>query len=108
MSSRALWVGPPTVKATLADRIAPGWLDRNLAKSGYRGQLTGEPLPYDAAENLFESVKGPYCAHGRFDDLAKPRGFEMLTDRHRAACWIAAGTLFVGGVYLIARRGKNS
>jgi len=40
---RQMRVGFPTVKANLANRIAPGLIDRCLAKSGYSGQLTEEP-----------------------------------------------------------------
>jgi hypothetical protein len=57
----------PTVKTILANRVAPGLLDRLLAKIGYSGQLTGKPVPADAPANLFEPVPGPYGAHGRFD-----------------------------------------
>jgi hypothetical protein len=44
---RHIWVGLPTVKAILANRIAPGLLDHYLPKSGYDSQLTDEPI--DAA-----------------------------------------------------------
>ena len=36
---RDVWVGWPTVKAILANRIAPGLIDRYLAFAGYSGQL---------------------------------------------------------------------
>jgi hypothetical protein len=56
---REVWVGMPTVKTILANRVAPGLLDRLLARIGYSGQLTGEPVPADAPANLFEPVAGP-------------------------------------------------
>jgi NAD(P)-dependent dehydrogenase (short-subunit alcohol dehydrogenase family) len=102
---RNIWLGFPTVKAILADRIAPGLLDRYLAEAGYSGQLTDEPLPEDAPANLFESVDGPYGAHGRFDARAKPASWEMVTDRHRAAFWLGAGIGLVG-LHLLAKRLK--
>ncbi len=37
---RQIWVGFPTVLAILGNRIAPGMIDRYLAKVGYSGQLT--------------------------------------------------------------------
>jgi hypothetical protein len=104
---RNVWVGFPTIKAILADRIAPGWLDRYLAKAGYRGQLAQEPLAENAPANLFESVQGPYAAHGRFDTEAKRVSWEMVTDRHRTLLWLAAGALLVTGVQLLARRLKS-
>jgi short-subunit dehydrogenase len=47
---RQVWVGFSTVKAILANRTAPGWIDRYLARAGYDGQLTDEPLEADAPE----------------------------------------------------------
>ena len=55
---REVWVGFPTVKAILANRIAPGLIDRYLASAGYTGQLTDEALPADAPANLFEAGSG--------------------------------------------------
>ena len=84
---RQIWVGFPTVKAILANRIAPGLIDRYLAKAGYTGQLTDETLPADAPSNLFKPVPGAYGAHGRFDSKARPKSWEMFTSRHRDAFW---------------------
>ncbi|MGH3636663.1 MAG: SDR family oxidoreductase, partial [Mycobacterium sp.] len=105
---RDVWVGWPTVKAILANRIAPGLIDRYLAKSGYTGQLTGEPSDPDAPGNLFEPVAGAYGAHGRFDGEARAKSWEMFTSRHRNAVWaavlvgVAAGA--ATGAHLLARR----
>lgn len=68
---RDIWVGWPTVKAILANQIAPGLLDRYLAQAGYSGQLTDHPIAPDAPANLFEPVPGNYSAHGRFDDRSR-------------------------------------
>lgn len=102
---REIWVGYPTVQAILANRIAPGLIDRYLASAGYKGQLTEKLLPANAPANLFEPVKGDYGAHGRFDDKAKLGSWEMFTDRHRTAFWAAAGigaTLL--GAHLLAKK----
>jgi NAD(P)-dependent dehydrogenase (short-subunit alcohol dehydrogenase family) len=37
---RQTWIGFPTVKAILANQIAPGLLDRYLARASYSGQLS--------------------------------------------------------------------
>src|SRR5690606_14296565 len=50
---REVFVGFPAVKAVIANKIAPGLLDRLLAKGGYAGQLSDEPKPEGACENLF-------------------------------------------------------
>jgi short-subunit dehydrogenase len=94
---RDVWLGWPTVKAILANRVAPGLIDRYLAKAGYSGQLADQPTAPDAPANLFESVPGDYGAHGRFDDRSRDRSWEMFTDRHKAAVLAAAaiGLAFV-------------
>jgi NAD(P)-dependent dehydrogenase (short-subunit alcohol dehydrogenase family) len=103
---RQSWIGLPTVKAIIANRLAPGLLDRYLARAGYSGQLTGEHTPEDAPNNLFQPVSGPYHAHGRFDDQARDRCWEFPS-RHRNAMWatLMAGVLL--GLYRFARRGNT-
>ncbi|HEX3949806.1 MAG TPA: SDR family oxidoreductase [Steroidobacteraceae bacterium] len=81
---REIWLGFSTIKAILANRLAPGLLDRYLAKAGYAGQLTHQKTPSDAPSNLFEPVPGPYGAHGRFDARARNATWTIFTERHRA------------------------
>jgi short-subunit dehydrogenase len=101
---RQVWVGFPTVRAILANRIAPGLIDRYLAKAGYDGQLTDQSLGPNPPANLFNAVPGNYGAHGRFDSRSRNWSWEMFTDRHRAAFWTAAGIGLVAIVHQIARR----
>jgi NAD(P)-dependent dehydrogenase (short-subunit alcohol dehydrogenase family) len=101
---RQIWVGLPTVKAILANRIVPGLLDRYLAKSGYTGQLTAEPSDPAAPGNLFDPVNGAYGAHGRFDDQARPESWEMFTSRHQTAVWAAALGGLAACAYFLAKR----
>ncbi|HEX4764934.1 MAG TPA: SDR family oxidoreductase [Lichenihabitans sp.] len=104
---RDIWVGFPTVKAILANRIAPGLIDRYLASSGYSGQLAEQRLPPDAPSNLYEPVPGDYGAHGRFDSRARTGSWEMFTDRHRTAFWAGAlGLAGLLGLHLLARKAK--
>jgi len=101
---RDVWVGWPTVKAILANRVAPGLLDRYLAKVGYSGQLADKPTAPDAPANLFEPVPGDYAAHGRFDDQARNRSCEMFTDRHKAAVLTVAAVGLAALVHQLAKR----
>jgi hypothetical protein len=101
---RQIWVGYPTVQAILANRIAPGLIDKYLAKAGYSGQLTNEPIGEDAPANLFEPVPGDYGAHGRFDSRSKTGSWEMFTDRHRNFFWAAAALALVAGAHQLAKR----
>jgi len=102
---RDVWVGFPTVVAILANRIAPGLIDRYLAKSGYSGQLTDQDLPADAPANLNHPVPGPYGAHGRFDKRHPRTGsWEMFTDRHKMAFVAVATVIGVLGLHEIAKK----
>lgn len=101
---RDVWVGWPTVKAILANRIAPGLIDRYLAKAGYSGQLADQPTAPNAPANLFEPVAGDYGAHGRFDDRSRDRSWEMFTDRHKAAVVAIAVIGLLVVVHRLAKR----
>nr|WKF60820.1 Putative oxidoreductase SadH [Paraburkholderia busanensis] len=105
---REVWVGFSTVKAILANRVAPALIDRYLARTGYSGQLTDEALPQNAPANLFEPVPGDYGAHGRFDSASRPASLQMFTDRHRTAFWAAAGIGLLAGGGLLARKWRAS
>jgi len=54
---RELWVGGPTALAILGNRIAPSIADRYLARTGFNGQQTDEPVDPNRPNNLFEPVQ---------------------------------------------------
>jgi short-subunit dehydrogenase len=103
---REIWVGWPTVQAIWANRIAPGFADRYLAKHGYSAQTSSQPLPPDHRGNLWEPVKGDYGAHGRFDDQARSGSWEMFTDRHRDAAYAGLALLGIAALHQLAKRYK--
>ena len=91
---REVWVGLPTWKAIVANKLAPGLLDRYLAKTGYSGQLTEEIPPADAPANLFASPEGESAARmAVFDDRAHAISYQAEASRHRGA--IALGVIGV-------------
>ena len=49
---RELWVGWPTVKAILGQKVAPGLLDRYLGRMGYAAQQTDEPVSPDRKDAI--------------------------------------------------------
>ncbi len=67
---REIWVGASTIAAILLNKLAPGILDRYLARAGYEAQLSSRPALPNAADNLFAPVRTAAGAHGRFDDRA--------------------------------------
>ena len=68
---RQLYVGWPTVKAIAGNKLAPGLVDRYLARQGYDAQQTMEPVAGDRPDNLFDPASGEFAAHGIFDAEAK-------------------------------------
>jgi hypothetical protein len=103
---REIWVGMSTVMTIVANKLAPGLLDRYLARNGYSGQLTDEALPEHAPANLFETAPGDYDAHGRFDDAARERSWEMLASRHRGVMLAGLTGLAALAGFLACRRRK--
>jgi short-subunit dehydrogenase len=100
---RETWVGMPTVTAILANRIAPGFADRYLAKTGYQGQMLPASKAADAPNNLFEPVAGDVGATGTFGAEARGASWEMFVSSHRyAALGVAVAGLY--GLHRLARR----
>ncbi len=92
---RSIWVGGPTVKAIVADKIAPGLLDHLLARNGYHSQQTDEPENPDRPNNLFQPVdadgRGDFGAHGDFDQRASSRSTELAVAKARP--WLEAAAI---------------
>jgi NAD(P)-dependent dehydrogenase (short-subunit alcohol dehydrogenase family) len=88
---RDLKVGASTVRAIWGNRLAPGWLDRYLARTGYDSQQTDEPERPDRPDNLWTSVPGDYGARGPFDASARSRSMQLRLEEHRGLALLAAG-----------------
>jgi NAD(P)-dependent dehydrogenase (short-subunit alcohol dehydrogenase family) len=106
---REYWVGGSTVGTLLANRIAPGLLDRYLARTGYKSQQTGERRDPDQPANLWRPADGAnghdFGAHGRFDDKAHRRSYQLWADEHRGVLAMAAGAaLSAAGLGLLRRQ----
>ncbi|WP_026841764.1 SDR family oxidoreductase [Citrifermentans bremense] len=103
---REIYVGMPTVKAMWGNKLVAGFADWYLGRTGYRSQQTGEPEDPNRPSNLWESVPGPFGAHGSFDDRAKGSSPQVwLVQNKWALCTIAAG--LVAGAALGARAKRN-
>jgi NAD(P)-dependent dehydrogenase (short-subunit alcohol dehydrogenase family) len=74
---RDLKVGISTVAAIYANRLAPGLLDRYLARTGYESQQLDEPVDTTRPDNLFAPVGRDAGAHGRFDARAHTRSWQL-------------------------------
>ena len=100
---REYWVGGSTVGTLLANKMAPGLLDRYLAKTAFSSQQTGEDRPADQPANLWGPADGPdgqdFGAHGAFDDKARAHAPQLWASQHRgllAAAGAAAVTVAMG------------
>jgi NAD(P)-dependent dehydrogenase (short-subunit alcohol dehydrogenase family) len=106
---RQIYVGAPTVLNVLGERVAPWFLDWYLAKTGYSGQMTEQPLDGGPDhDNLFHPVDGDEDrgAHGPFDQEAHERSLQTtLTKHRRLAGSLAAGVgAATGAVALLRKR----
>jgi NAD(P)-dependent dehydrogenase (short-subunit alcohol dehydrogenase family) len=98
---REVWLGSSSLRAILGTMIAPGLLDRLLARKGYDGQLTAELKSSTAPDNLFQPVADGHTTHGRFDDRArlKTAGFDAAIVRAVLATSVVALLFALASVF---------
>ena len=94
---RELYVGYPTVKTILGNKIVPGYLDKYLARTGYDGQQTDEKADPQRKDNLYAPIPGDHGAHGNFDAQAWDVSPEVWLATHKA---LTLGSLAVLGIGL--------
>jgi NAD(P)-dependent dehydrogenase (short-subunit alcohol dehydrogenase family) len=93
---RELYVGGPTVATIVADKLAPGLLDRYLARTGLDSQKAEWPTEPERPNNLWVPVEGDHGPHGEFDTVAKDRSIQWWVNKRRGilAAWgVATGVL---------------
>ena len=100
---REYWVAGATVKALLANKLAPGLVDRYLARSGYSAQQTEAPIDRARPDNLFHAVPGDRGAHGIFGAEARRHSLQLIASRHRGALALLA----VGVGAVLSRRHRS-
>jgi NAD(P)-dependent dehydrogenase (short-subunit alcohol dehydrogenase family) len=103
---REYWVGSSTAATLAANAIAPGLLDRYLARTGFDSQQTGERKDPDAPQNLWEPADDAggkdFGAHGEFDDKAHNHDPQLWGSFHHGA--LAAGAAGAAAIAWIARK----
>ncbi|SDZ38988.1 Short-chain dehydrogenase [Micromonospora pattaloongensis] len=107
---REYWVGGSTVATLLANAVAPGVLDRYLARTGYRSQQTPQPRDPRQPANLWDPADGPgepdHGAHGDFDDRSHRRSVQLWASQHHGLV-AAAGAALAGTAALALRAGRT-
>jgi NAD(P)-dependent dehydrogenase (short-subunit alcohol dehydrogenase family) len=79
------YVGISTSLTVLANKVAPGILDRYLAATGYDSQqIANRPVAPNRPDNLFEPVADGHHTHGIFDDKAWSHSTQLWITTHKA------------------------
>lgn len=104
---RQLYIGLSTVIVIQGNKIAAGYGDRYLGKTGYKSQQTNQPEDPNRPNNLWAPVDDDHDhgAHGAFDVQAKSRSLQVWANTHRGLLAFTATALMslVGAAFL----GKN-
>jgi NAD(P)-dependent dehydrogenase (short-subunit alcohol dehydrogenase family) len=107
---REYWVGGTTTATLLVNAVAPGLLDRYLARTGYDAQQTDRPKPHDQPVNLWEPADGPdgrdFGARGLFDDRSHARSPQVWASQHHGLV-ATVGVGLAAGAAVLARRTRR-
>jgi hypothetical protein len=103
---REVYVGWPTVKAIVGNKLAPGAGDRYVARTGYKSQQTDEPADPDRPNNLMQPVPGDAGAHRVFDQRAKAFSTQLWASKHRNSLLVASAAT-VGSAALLSCFGRK-
>ena len=88
-----------------ADKLAPGLVDRYLARTSFEAQQTDEPVADHRPDNLFEPVGAHGGAEGVFTSEANDRSLHFeLTKRRSASGLAAVGAAVLARTIVRARR----
>ena len=107
---REYWVGETTAATLLANAVAPGLLDRYLARTGFDAQQTDQAKPPDQPANLWEAADDEggedFGAHGLFDDRAHAHSPQVWASQHHGtvAAALGVGALAAVGLARWVRR----
>jgi NAD(P)-dependent dehydrogenase (short-subunit alcohol dehydrogenase family) len=95
---REYWVGASTAATLIANAVAPGILDRYLARTGYRSQQTQQAASPDQSTNLWQPVDQvvDYGAQGRFSSEAHDADPQVWASQHHGL--LATAATFTGAI----------
>jgi NAD(P)-dependent dehydrogenase (short-subunit alcohol dehydrogenase family) len=102
---RELFVGWPTLKTVIGNRLLPGYVDRVLANTGYEGQQYNGLVEPDRRDNLWKPVPADFGAHGDFDQRAKSFSWLLWADLHQRS--LAMGFSAIALLALVVSRARS-
>lgn len=100
---REVFVGAPTVLAIEGNKVAPGFADYYLGRTGFDSQQTGEAARKDRPDNLFEPVPGDFGAHGTFGEQSHERAATTWLAEHKGITALA-GAAGLGALALVFKK----
>ena len=102
---REVTLGTPALLAILGDKIAPGLLDRFLARTNIEAQQTDRPVDPTRPDNLFDPVDADrdHGAHGGFDAMAKGSDPQWWLTTHRGVVGLTGVVAAVAGWFGLSR-----
>jgi len=102
---REYWVGETTAATLLVNAVAPGLLDRYLARTGFKSQQTDQPRPPDQPANLWKPADHDrdFGAHGDFDAKSHSHSPQVWASQHHGVLAVAGG-LAAGAALMMRRR----
>lgn len=100
-----MYVGMPSVKAIMGNRIAPRLLDHYLAQNGFSSQQQDEPVDPNRQDNLWGPVPGDHGAHGAFDQRSSDSSMQLWATKNRSTLALAGiGVLGAAAALIGAKR----
>jgi NAD(P)-dependent dehydrogenase (short-subunit alcohol dehydrogenase family) len=101
---RSFWVGLSTYQAIIGNKIAPGYADRVLARTGYQGQQTKQPVSPDRKDNVWQPVAEDRGEHGDFSDISANKSFTLWGAQNRIAIGITVALALIGALIVRSKR----
>ena len=103
---RELNVAAVTSLSLIANKLAPGLLDRYLARTNYQAQQTDQ-LGREHEDNLFVAVDDDLDigAHGSFDTRSKTSSVHLWLNTHRALAAVGAAASAMAALGIRRRNG---
>jgi NAD(P)-dependent dehydrogenase (short-subunit alcohol dehydrogenase family) len=102
---REIYVGAPTVKTILGNKVAPWLVERVLAKQGFDGQQSDKLADPKRPDNLFSPPPGDPGARGPYNGQARTSSMQFQAAKRRVALGAAIGAvLMLTGSLVAAQR----
>jgi hypothetical protein len=94
-SWREYWLGLPTLMLILGNAVAPGWLDRYMAKTAIAGQQTGTRVSPARPDNLGAPLTALHRTRGSFSGEARTHAPLLPGELARIGAITAGALLFL-------------